>query len=202
MIKTSTKKQPVSQKRLSRPWKVPRHVPRSNVRAHLAAITRHAAAGNEVLVGISDASAFSSFISEAEFERRKPLFPVTTRDMDIETLRTNWSKEREQVENTGGPLRVLRKKVCIAVFVPTRRALDKKVSQTLETLKMSHINQLHNLGQRVANLEAIIHDFTNVILRPENVKDMHKTMALARTILSEWRKQQGHDGEPPLGSPD
>lgn len=202
MVKTITKKQPVAKKQPSHPWKVPRHVPRSNVRAHLAAITRHAAAGNEVLVGISDASAFSSFISEAEFERRKASFPVTARDMDIETLRTNWSKEREQVENTGGPLRVLRKKACIAVFVPTRRALDKKVSRTLETLKMSHIDQLHHLGQRVANLEAIIHDFTDGILRPESIKEMHKTMALAGTILREWRKQQGHDGEPPLGPPD
>jgi len=195
MVKQPPKKQP------TRPWKVPRNVPRSNVRAHLAGSTRHAAAGNEVFVGTSEDSAFSAFISEAEFERRQMSFPIKSREMDIEALRTNWSREREQVENTGGPLKVLRKKECVAVFVPTRRALDKKVPQTLATLKMSHLDLLHRLDHRVATLETTIHDLTDGILSPENLKELRQTMAISNVILREWRKLQGHNGEPPSGPP-
>jgi len=182
-------------------WRVPPVISRSDVRPHLAAIVRHAAAGNGVLVGPSDKLAFSAFVSEAEFERRQASYRAKSRDIDIEALRQHWSREREQVENTGGPLIILRKGEPVAALVPTTRALQKKVPRTLATLEMSHINLLHQLDQRVIALEGHVSALMNGTLNSESLKELRQTMAVARVVLKEWRDKQGYDGEPPAGPP-
>jgi antitoxin (DNA-binding transcriptional repressor) of toxin-antitoxin stability system len=103
------------------PWKVPSAVPKSEVRAHLAAIVRHAAAENEVCVGRSRDTAYSAFVSPAGFRRKRSSFHVSQLEVDIDELRRNWSRHREGVENSGRPLCILRKGKAIAMLIPTPR---------------------------------------------------------------------------------
>jgi PHD/YefM family antitoxin component YafN of YafNO toxin-antitoxin module len=140
---------------------VPSLVPLKDVRAHLAAITRHAAAGNVVLVGSSEKSTFSAFVSLEEFANRRKSFSVNPKNIDIEALRGRWSFEREQVENSGRPLRILRKGEPRAVLVPTPLAIELKVTRTRETLDDGQIELLRTVGKQVRALQTRLDGLTN-----------------------------------------
>jgi PHD/YefM family antitoxin component YafN of YafNO toxin-antitoxin module len=170
-------------------WPVPKVVARSQVRPHLAQIVRHVAAGNEVMVGSSAEKAYSAFVPPAEFQRRR--LPLAAKEIDIDELRRNWSREREQVENTGRPISILRKREPAVVFIPTPRALEKKVARTIETLRHAELGLLHDLKERVQALE-------ERMLDAEEMKEFRRAMGIMRVVLNDWREKQGH---PPYSLP-
>jgi hypothetical protein len=188
-------------------WPVPTVVPVSDVRAHLAAITRHAAAGNTVFVGKSEATAFSAFVSLDEFRTCRDSFIANPKNIDVESLRRKWSFEREQVENTGRPLRILRNREPRAVLVPTERAVDLKVTRTYEALDDRHIKLLGKVYRQIGDLEGQVSGLTAQvdalsarIPTEDEAKVLHQTIALARVVLNDWREKQGLPREPPSKS--
>ncbi|MGH7100429.1 MAG: hypothetical protein ACREE4_22670 [Stellaceae bacterium] len=133
---------------------MPPVVPRSEARPHLAAIVRHVAAGNEVLVGSSEKTAYSKFISLDEFERQRKSFSASPIDVNIDDLRRRWSFEREQVENSGRPVCILLKGEPSVAFVPTPHAMKKKIARTREALGQTHIEtQIEQLSRSIAALK-------------------------------------------------
>ncbi len=164
------------------------------MRPHLAAIIRHVRAGNEVMVGGSEKTAWSCFVSLEEFQRRQSFYRVKPQEIDVEEMRRCWSRERELVENSGLPVRILRKGEPFAMFIPTRRALEKKVPRTLETLDRSEIETLDRLGQRVTKLEAAIDALSQRTLDEEAMREFRQAIGVTRVVLRQWRESQGLPG--------
>lgn len=178
-------------------WRVPAAVPRSEVRAHLAAIVRHVGAGNVVHVGTSQENAYSVFIPLDELKAKRAQFRNAPEDIDIERLRSRWSSEREHVENTGGPLRILRNGEPVAALIPTSRALAKKVKRTVTTLDKAHVQLLADLDQRVGRIEAGIQAVTEQFLDGQEVPNFRQIIGIARVVLEEWRASKGLSAKVP-----
>ena len=198
---------PGSRKKAER-WPVPSCIPRSQVRPHLAAIVRHAGAGHIVHVGTSPESAYSAFVSLEELKVQKARFRTIPADIDIERLRSRWSAEREHVENTGRPLRVLRNGEAIAAFVPTPRAIRNKVARTVADMDKAQVALLGELGQRLARIEtgvAAIESFITTAMDQfrdgQEAPSLQRLIGLARVVLKEWRESKGLDGQGPDSPP-
>jgi hypothetical protein len=171
-------------------WEVPDAVPRGQVRPHLAAIVRHAKAGNEIFVGASAKAAYSAFVPLNWFERKRIVPIADIDDMDIEKLRGRWSSEREQTENTGRALRILRNEAPSCLFVATDRAVERKVSRTLVNLKKSDTELLRQLHKRVTEIECGIQLLGGML---EKVLSQGTLSDDDRKLLGRLRLKEGAD---------
>ncbi len=169
-------------------WEVPSVVRRSEVRAHLAAIVRHVSKGERVMVGMSSERAYSAFITEREFQRQHASKLPEPRDVDVEELRRLWSAEREQVENTGKPLRINRKGEVSAFLVPTKRALEIKVASTRKVMEGCGIGAIEEMNERLARVESLVLDIQAKMLPDE---ELRKLRGLCDEMFRAWRASNG-----------
>ena len=147
-------------------WRTPRVVNKSDVAAHLYAIVRSVEENAKVVhVGTSLDKAYSVFVPKAEYLARKDALPVPAKDILVDDLRRRWAFEREQVENSGQPLRIRRKKIICGYLVPTDRALQTKVKSVRESIDHAHTHSLEAMGKRVDQLATVVSDLQTMVVK-------------------------------------
>lgn len=150
---------------------------------------------SHVLNGLKKARPGSSFVPLADLDASQR---AAAREVDAERLRRQWSDHREEVENIGTVLIIMREGEAACALVPAPDALRRKVSRGRTAMKESALLSVAEVAQAVGTLRHEVDDLRGALLGlvgedgvPTFLALVRRLETLVNVLRNEWRDSKG-----------
>ena len=150
---------------------------------------------SHVMNGLKKARPGSSFIPLTDLD---PTLRAVAREVDAERLRRQWSDHREEVENIGTVLIVMREGEAACAFVPAPDALRRKVSRNQTAMKAFPLLSVDEIAQAIRTLRDDVDDVRGALVGlvgddsvPTLLASVKRLETLVNVLRNEWRESRG-----------
>lgn len=150
---------------------------------------------SDVLNGLKRARPGSRFIPLSDLT---PAQRKRSREVDAERLRRQWSDHREEVENIGTVLIILREGEAACAFVPAEDSERRKIPRARAAVREDALLSFDDVTEAVDTLRGDVHDLQvslGSLVGEEGIPTLmvavRRLTSLVNAHRNEWRESKG-----------